>query len=507
MKTKILILIICVVLIGFSVISATAKMHYKENSYFENNTNTHGNCRSGLLDYWTEQEKLQSSDGSPGDFFGCSVAIDGNYAIVGAYEENDDTGSAYIYKRNGENWIEEQKLTTSDGEPGDNFGKSVSIFENLAVVGAPGDDSNTGSAYLFNNSGSSWIEEQKLTASDGESDDLFGNSVSINKNIAIVGAYADNNFKGSVYAFNYTSTNGTEFIKLEAIDGEIGDSFGYSLSFDGRFAIIGASGNSNQPGSAYILEYCCYWKWREKVNVSSSIPYFGSSVSIDGDYAIIGSPGSPFDGITGSVHIFKRDENSWYEHTFWNETDDEEYLFGSVSIDGGHAIVGSYYFDDGKGSAYVLKRNGTTWEKEQKLTALDGEYGDKFGISVSIDAGYTIIGAEGDDDYTGSAYIYMKIGVPDLTIEILGGFGLNIIITNNGDNDTQEFDVDIIIEGGIFNLVDKSYNFTIDLRAGESKHLSTGMFFGLGKVYITATTDYKEKTVYALQLLLYTFIQ
>ena len=95
MKTKIIGFIVCFLLIGFSVISATGNMIYKkdseENSYFENSTNKQSNCKSGLLDYWTEQEKLQSSDGNPGDFFGCSVSIDGNYAIVGAYEENDDT--------------------------------------------------------------------------------------------------------------------------------------------------------------------------------------------------------------------------------------------------------------------------------------------------------------------------------------------------------------------------------------------------------------------------------
>ena len=501
MRKKIFVLIIFLLLVDFSISSVSGNI--TNDNEIENNKSG----KSSILDYWTEQEKLHSSDGSPGDSFGCAVEIDGNYAIVGAYEENNDTGSAYIYRRNGENWIEEQKLTASDGEPGDNFGKSVSIFENLVVVGAPGDDSNTGSAYLFNKSSSSWIEEQKLIASDGEPGDLFGSSVAINLKIAIVGAYADDNYKGSAYAFNYSSTNGTEFIKLEAVDGKIGDCFGYSLSYDGRFVIIGATGTDIQPGSAYILEYCCYFKWREKVNTTQFTPYFGRSVSIDGDYAIVGATGLPLDGITGSVHIFKRDENNWFEHTFWNETENGEYLFGSVSIDGAHAIAGSYYFDDGKGSAYVFKRNGTNWEKEQKLTALDGEYGDKFGISVSIDAGYILVGAEADDEYTGSTYVYIKIGVPDLTIDIIGGFGPNIIVTNNGENDTEEFDVEVFINGGILETINKSYIFTIELRAGESKQLSIGMFFGLGKIYITATTPFKEKTVFALQLLIYTFIQ
>ncbi|UCF49515.1 MAG: FG-GAP repeat protein, partial [Thermoplasmatales archaeon] len=305
MKTKIIGFIVSLLLITFSVISTAAEINNDEE--IREQTNDYTNLKkqvtgkSNILDYWTEQEKLQSSDGSPGDYFGSSVEIYGDYAIVGAYQENDDTGSAYVYRRDGESWIEEQKLTASDGEPGDNFGKSVSIFENLVIVGAPGDDSKTGSAYLFNNSGSSWIEERKLIASDGEPDDLFGSAVSINLRIAVVGAYADDNFKGSVYAFNYSTTNNTEFIKLEAMDGETGDCFGYSLSYDGTFVIIGANGDDDFSGSAYILEYCCYFKWRDKVIVSGNSPYFGSSVSVDGDYAIIGATGLPSEGITGSV--------------------------------------------------------------------------------------------------------------------------------------------------------------------------------------------------------------
>jgi hypothetical protein len=500
MKNKIAGFIIFILLIGFSISSASG--YITEDKEIK----SHSAGKSEILDYWTEQEKLQSSDGSPGDYFGSSVEIYGDYAIVGAYQENDDTGSAYIYRRDGESWIEEQKLTASDGETGDNFGKSVSIFENLVIVGAPGDDSKTGSAYLFNNSGSSWIEERKLTASDGEPDDLFGSAVSINLRIAVVGAYADDNSKGSVYAFNYSTTNNTEFIKLEAMDGESGDCFGYSLSYDGQFVIIGAVGTDNQPGSAYILEYCCYFKWRDKVVASGNISYFGSSVSIDGDYAIIGAPSLPLDGITGSVYIFKREENNWFQNTFWNSTDDGEYLWGSVSIYGGHAIAGSYYFDDGKGSAYVFKRNGTIWEKEQKLTASDGEYGDKFGISVSIYAGYILVGAECDNECTGSAYVFMKTGIPDLSIDIFGGVGIDVIITNKGDNDTQDLDVKISIKGGLFNIINKSIDYNIDLLAGESEQLSTGLFLGLGKVYITVSTDYKEKTVYGLHLLLYTYI-
>ena len=511
MKTKIIGFIICMLLIGFSALSATGIMmddkDIKEHFNDYNDLKKHTTSQTGILDYWTEQDKLLSTVGASGDYFGSSVSIDGSYAIVGSYGDDGGTGSAYIFNRSGTTWIEEQKLTASDGEAGDYFGSSVSINWNLVIVGAYGDDGGTGSAYIFNRSGTTWIEEQKLTASDGEAGDYFGSSVSIYEDLAIIGAYADDSYTGSVYAFNYSGTTWNELLKITASDSATGDRFGCSVSFDGTFAIIGAYGDDSYSGSAYILEYCCYWKWREKVNISSGLPFFGWSVSIDGDYAIIGAPGIPDSGSTGSVYIFKRDEKRWYEHMYWNGTNYGEYLGVSVSIDGGYAIAGAYGDESYTGSAYIFNRIGTTWIEEQKLTASDGEASDRFGSSVSIDAGYTIIGADGDDENTGSAYLFMKIGIPDLSIEIIGGLGVDVIITNNGDNDTQNLDVEIYIKGGILEMVNKSVDFTIDLLAGESKILSTGLFLGLGKVYVTATTDYKEKTVYGLQLLIYTYIK
>jgi hypothetical protein len=511
MKMKILAFIICILLIAFSTLTATGVVidnrDVKEHLNFYNNLKQQTNSKSGILDFWTEQDKLLSSAGTSGDFFGCSVSIDGNHAVIGAYGDNGGTGSAYIFIRSGTIWTEAQKLTASDGEAGDHFGSSVSIHENLVIIGAYGDDGGTGSAYIFNGTSTTWFEEQKLTASDGEAGDYFGSSVSINGDMAIVGAIGDDSYTGAVYSFNYSGTTWNELIKLELADNAIGDRFGCSVSFDGTFAIIGAYGDENYSGSAYILEYCCYWKLRGKVNVSSSLPFFGWSVSIDGDHAIIGAPGIPDSGSTGSAYIFKREENKWYEHAYFNGTNNDEYLGLSVSIDGGYAIAGAYGDDSCTGLAYIFNRSGTIWNEEQKLTASDSTIGDCFGNSVSINAGYAIIGAKSDDNDIGSAYMFMKIGIPDLSIEITGGLKVKVKITNNGDNDTKNLDVQIHLKGGIFKMVNKSVDYTIDLLAGESKSLSAGLFLGLGKVFVTASTDFKEKTVYGLQLLFFTYIK
>ena len=122
---------------------------------------------------WSEQQKLTASDGAAYGYFGYSVSIDGDTAVIGAYGDVDNgvySGSAYVYVRSNGVWSEQQKLTASDGAAGDNFGTSVSIDGDTAVIGAYADEDNgnySGSAYVFVRSNGVWSEQQKLTASDG----------------------------------------------------------------------------------------------------------------------------------------------------------------------------------------------------------------------------------------------------------------------------------------------------------------------------------------------------
>ena len=172
----------------------------------------------------TEMAKLVPSDGSNLDYFGESVSISGDYAIVGA-EEHGSKGAAYIYVRSGTDWSEQEKITASDGANGDYFGCSVSINGDYAIVGAYGDDdkgSGAGAAYVFVRSGTDWTEQTKLTASDGAASDNFGESVSINGDSVIVSARGDDD-KGSGAGAAYVFVRGgavwTEQAKLTASDG------------------------------------------------------------------------------------------------------------------------------------------------------------------------------------------------------------------------------------------------------------------------------------------------
>jgi hypothetical protein len=261
---------------------------------------------------WTEQQKLIASDGAAGDYFGCSVAIDGDYAIVGAVSDNDHgdyTGSAYIFKRDSAGtWTEQAKLTAQNGAAGDSFGTSVAIDGDYTLVGAYADDSFTGSAYIFEKPGSEWTtmtETAKLTASDGAGTDWFGTSVAIDGEYAIVGAYGDDvdgkYGQGSAYIFK-RGTLWTEQQKLTASDGAASDWFGRSVAIAGEYAIVGAYGDdvgtnptNFDQGSAYLF----FWNgtgWEQKAELNAqdgaSDDYVGNSVAIDGDYeAIVGAHG------------------------------------------------------------------------------------------------------------------------------------------------------------------------------------------------------------------------
>jgi len=206
---------------------------------------------------WVEEQKFLASDAAEGDIFGISSSISGDYAIVGASENDDNgtsSGSAYIFKRDGMNWIEEKKFTASDGAEGELFGTSVAISGDYAIVGASKDDDNgtfSGSAYIFRRDGVNWIEEKKLIASDGALDALFGYSVSISRDYVIVGAYGDDG-NGSAYIFRRDGANWIEEQKLLASDGALGDQFGYSTSISGDYTIVSAPKDNLESGSAYI---------------------------------------------------------------------------------------------------------------------------------------------------------------------------------------------------------------------------------------------------------------
>ncbi len=386
---------------------------------FTKSSATWGNLPKNEL---IEKQKGIASDGSISDVFGYTVSISGEYAIVGAPGDdigpNDNQGSAYIFKRNGTSWTQQAKLTAVGGSANDYFGYSVGISGDYAIIGSVFDDigpnEDQGSSYIFKRSGTSWIQEAKLIASDGATEDVFGVSVSISGDYAIIGAPYDdivaNEDQGSAYIFKRNGISWTQQSKLIATDGAEGDFFGYSaVSISADYALIGAPNDAigaiDLQGSAYIFKRSgTSWTQQAKLIASdgSTDDFFGISGSISGDYAIIGAFNDDIgpNGDQGSAYIFKRSGTSWTQQAKLVASDGEaEDFFGSsVSISGDYVVIGARVDKIGsntdQGSAYVFIRSGTSWTQEVKLTASDGAEGDTFGSSVSISGDYIIIGAK-----------------------------------------------------------------------------------------------------------------
>jgi hypothetical protein len=392
--------------------------------------------RSG--DEWKQIDKQLANAGASGDQFGLSVSLVGDTALVGAPYENSEQGAAYLFGRNqggADLWGQSKKLTAADGAAGDFFGIAVSLDRagmaaQRALVGAYGDNADKGSAYLFerNQGGSgAWGQVVKLEASGGAIFDNFGQSVSLYGDSALIGAPGDDvgveNGQGSAYLFS-RNQGGLEawgqVTQIFAGDGAASDAFGHSVSLSGDTALVGAYGNDigaeSSQGAAYIFERnqggANVWGQVRRLLASDGAAgeNFGYAVSLSGDTALIGSifDATPSTNVTGTAFIFARNQggaDNWGEvkRIFPADESGVQQFGGAVSLDGDTALVGGSFSDIGdqndQGAAWVFERNKggqNQWGQAARLLAPDGAAGQQLGRSVSL---------SDDKALTGSPYI------------------------------------------------------------------------------------------------------
>jgi hypothetical protein len=333
------------------------------------------------IDPWFQQAKLTAADAAGGDRFGVAVAVSGDTAVVGANAADtpagSNVGSAYVFVRSAGTWALQAKLTAADAAAVDNFGISVAISGDTAVVGAYLDStpagSNAGSAYVFVRSAGTWAQQQKLTAADAAAGDRFGISVAVSGDTAVVGAYLDDapagTNAGSAYVFVRSAGTWAHQQKLVADDAAAVDNFGMSVAVSVDTAVVGAhlEGGTN-AGSAYVfVRSAGTWAQQQKLAASDAAANdnFGASVAVSGDTAVVGAP---FDDIAAGTDA---------------------------------------------GSAYVFVRSAGTWAQQQKLAASDADAGDRFGIAVAVSGDTAVVGAYFDDapvgPDAGSAYVFLLI--------------------------------------------------------------------------------------------------
>jgi hypothetical protein len=379
-----------------------------------------------------QQQKVKASNAGASDYFGYKVGIDGDTAVVGSFGDqptsNTDAGSAYVFTRSGTTWSQQQNIYASDGAVTDNFGIAISISGDTIIAGAYRQDTggtDAGAAYIFTRSGTTWSQQQKIQASDKAVEDRFGRGVAISDDTVIVGAYTEDaggTDAGAAYIFTRSGTTWSQQQKLTASDAAAGDKLGFAVAIDDNTVVIGASyedAGGTDAGAAYIFTRSgTTWSQQQKLTASDAAAgdRFGFTVAISGDTVIVGAYMEDTGGTdAGSAYIYTRSGTTWTQQQKIQSSDIAAGdRFGyHVEIDGNVVVVGAYQEDTGAtdaGAAYIFTRSGTTWSQQKKIQGSDTGSGDNFGIGAAISGDTVIVGAWTEDttaSNSGAAYIFV----------------------------------------------------------------------------------------------------
>ncbi len=273
---------------------------------------------------WVEVQKLLPSDSAAGDDFGDLAAVSGDTLVVGASfgQGHSAQSAAYVFVRTSSNWIEQQKLVPDGGRS-----ESLALNGDTVIMGVP--DAGSGSAQVFVRSGETWTEEQTLVTSDGTADD-FGYAVAVSGDTAMVGARRatgreDDLFEaGAVYVFERSGSKWVEQQKLTASDGAITNHFGYAVALSGGTAVVSPFWDQENDGrgAAYVFRKSdSGWIQEQRLAASDAAADdgFGHALATSANLIVVGAPGDDppagsNDGVaTGSAYVFSRADSSWTE--------------------------------------------------------------------------------------------------------------------------------------------------------------------------------------------------
>jgi len=335
--------------------------------------------RSGST--WTQQGDRLPHVGDSVSVYGDTLAIGDGWKYASSTTR---AGEVYVYTRSGSSWTLQATLNATIITASDFFGKSLSLYDNTLVVGSYGDDddgSESGSVYIFNRSGSSWSLTQKITASNASASSYFGNSVSIYNNIIVVGAYGKNSYNGSAYIFELSGGTWTEQEKFTP-NGSGMRFFGYSVAVYNNYAVVGSMGDNGNKGKAYILSKAS-GSWKEEQTITSSNQSsndkFGWSISIYNTEIIVGAIGQSRDGYAHSFTkntIYSTNSKRLYIDQSDSNIIKYETYGGSPSLSSNYSVEkdkwtniavskGFYGINDNIMSMYI---DGKLWARNQVLT-------------------------------------------------------------------------------------------------------------------------------------------
>jgi hypothetical protein len=495
------------------------------------------------IDPIAQQAYLKASNSGAGDNFGYSVAVDGDTAVIGAPDEDSNattvngdgsnnsapySGAAYVFTRSGGVWTQQAYLKASNSEVQDYFGYSVAVSGDTAVIGALGESSNattvngdgtnnsaerSGAAYVFTRSAGVWTQQAYLKASNSGAGNYFGLSVAVSGDTAVIGAYRESSnaatvngdgtdnsapFSGAAYVFTRSGGVWTQQAYLKASNSETGDLFGISVAVSGDTAVIGAGGEDSNAttvngdgtnnsfsnyGAAYVfIRSGEVWTQQAYLKASNSGANdgFGGSVAVDGDTAVIGASWESSNAKTvngngsnnsavesGAAYVFTRSGGVWTQQAYLKASNSSrgDHFGASVAVDGDTAVIGA--FDESSnattvngngsnnsavesGAAYVFTRSGGVWTQQAYLKASNSGAWDHFGLSVAVSGDSAVIGAyressnativNGDGsnrsaEYSGAVYVFINrsltVSFPTVQTTFITQVSPSIVISGN----------------------------------------------------------------------------
>ncbi len=362
--------------------------------------------------------QLTASDGQSGDRFGRTVAIRGDYALIGAaWVGPINEGGAYFFERESGVWTEKLKIT---GDADDYLGDSVVICGNTAVIGVREDDAlgnDSGAVRVYERQSGVWTQTQELTASDGIAEVEFGYALALFEDTLFVAHRGDTGLDpgGAVYVFERVGGVWSETQKFTAADTQTYDFFGAAgMAIYENTAVIGAFGHDspgNDAGAAYVFERVSgTWVQQQKLQPAGieAGDYFGSSIAMHGNAIVVGAFFDDDAGSSaGAVYVFERENGVWVEKQKLTADDGAagDNFGNAVSISGTTIVVGARSSGGGDftGAAYIFQRERGQWIQKHKLRPAGLISNDSFGYSVDISSDRIIVGASGGN---GSTYIY-----------------------------------------------------------------------------------------------------
>ncbi|WP_438013957.1 thrombospondin type 3 repeat-containing protein [Sorangium sp. So ce315] len=373
------------------------------------------------------ERKIETGDGSLRASFGYAVAVSGNTALIGTLNRDPGAAFVFVRDAVG-NWSEQATLQPREVVRGDRFGLKVALDADTAVVGAPDRTImglQSGAAYVFVRAGATWMDGGELKPDDGAAGDSFGRAVGVDGDTVLVGAPGASGAStgegtpvksGAAYVFVRTDAGWRQEAKLTPEDGAVNDLFGLSVSLSGNTAVVGASrhdaSGASDAGAAYaFVRTGAGWiKEAKLVGASAAEDRFGESVAVSGETALVGAPQDDEKGSNaGAVHVFVRGGSTW-THAVKLLAEDgraSDQFGGAVAISGGGALIGAIGHDataTNAGAAYPWARIDGAWTQQPKLLAADGQASDNLGYAVAVDGPTLVVGSPNHSGGIGAVY-------------------------------------------------------------------------------------------------------